>query len=126
MAYHPTLPMVYFSNEQGIGLSSYSREANGQLKVEQDISVLPPGMSKIGLSASDLLITPDGKFLYAGRGHRQDFSRISRYRVLEDGKADFLVSPKPTKSPGDLLFLAENFFSYPIPPEPVSPLTEFQ
>ena len=58
MAYHPTLPMVYFSNEQGIGISSYRREANGQLKVEQDISILPPGMSKIGLSASDLLITP--------------------------------------------------------------------
>ena len=83
--------MVYFSNEQGIGLSSYRREANGLLKVEQDVSILPPGMSKIGLSASDLLITPDGKFLFAGlRGHRQDFDRISRYRVMEDGKAEFL------------------------------------
>lgn len=91
MAYHPTLPMVYFSNEQGVGLSSYRREANGQLKVEQDLNILPPGMSKIGLSASDLIITPDGRFLFAGlRGHRQDFDRISRYHVLEDGKVEFL------------------------------------
>ena len=37
MAYHPKLPMVYFSNEQGIGLSTYRRDKDGQLKVEQDI-----------------------------------------------------------------------------------------
>ncbi len=103
MAYHPTLPMVYFSNEQGIGLSSYRREDNGQLKVEQDISILPPGMSKIGLSASDLLITPDGKFLFAGlRGHRQDFDRISRYRVLGDGKVEFLGLTEADKIPWGL------------------------
>jgi 6-phosphogluconolactonase len=111
MAYHPTLPMVYFSNEQGIGLSSYRREANGQLKVEQDISILPPGMSKIGLSASDLLITPDGKFLYAGlRGHRQDFSRISRYRVLEDGKAEFLGLTEADQVPWGLTLSPDGKF----------------
>ena len=111
MAYHPTLPMVYFSNEQGIGLSTYRREANGQLKVEQDISILPPGMSKIGLSASDLLITPDGKFLYAGlRGHRQDFSRISRYRVLEDGKAEFLGLTEADQVPWGLTLSPDSQF----------------
>ena len=111
MAYHPTLPMVYFSNEQGIGLSTYRREANGQLKVEQDISILPPGMSKIGLSASDLLITPDGKFLYAGlRGHRQDFSRISRYRVLEDGKAEFLGITEADQVPWGLTLSPDSKF----------------
>lgn len=111
MAYHPTLPMVYFSNEQGIGLSTYRREANGQLRVEQDISILPPGMSKIGLSASDLLITPDGKFLYAGlRGHRQDFSRISRYRVLEDGKAEFLGLTEADQVPWGLTLSPDGKF----------------
>jgi 6-phosphogluconolactonase (cycloisomerase 2 family) len=111
MAYHPTLPMVYFSNEQGIGLSSYRREANGQLKVEQDISILPPGMSKIGLSASDLLITPDGKFLFAGlRGHRQDFDRISRYRVLEDGKAKFLGLTEADQVPWGLTLSPDGNF----------------
>ncbi len=111
MAYHPTLPMVYFSNEQGIGLSSYRREANGQLKVEQDISILPPGISKIGLSASDLLITPDGKFLFAGlRGHRQDFDRISRYRVLEDGKAEFMGMTEADKIPWGLTLSPDGKF----------------
>ena len=52
MAYHPKLPMVYFTNEQGIGLSTYRRQVNGQLKIEQDLNVLPQGMSKTGLSAS--------------------------------------------------------------------------
>ncbi len=111
MAYHPTLPMVYFSNEQGIGLSSYRREANGQLKVEQDINILPPGMSKIGLSASDLLITPDGKFLFAGlRGHSQDFDRISRYRVLEDGQAEFLGLTEADQIPWGLTLSPDGKF----------------
>lgn len=103
MAYHPTLPMVYFSNEQGVGLSVYHRQANGQLKIKQDINILPQGMSKIGLSASDLLITPDGKFLFAGlRGHKQNFDHISRYRVLEDGRAQFLGLTKAEKTPWGL------------------------
>ncbi len=111
MAYHPSLPMVYFSNEQGIGLSSYRRETSGQLKLEQDISILPPGMSKIGLSASDLLITPDGKFLFAGlRGHRQDFDRISRYRVLGDGKAEFLGLTEADKIPWGLTLSPDGNF----------------
>ena len=111
MAYHPTIPMVYFSNEQGIGLSTYRREANGQLKVEQDISILPPGMSKIGLSASDLVITPDGKFLFAGlRGHRQDFDRISRYRILEDGKAEFMGLTEADKIPWGLTLSPDGKF----------------
>ena len=111
MAYHPTLPMVYFSNEQGIGLSSYRRETDGQLKVEQDINILPSGMSKIGLSASDLLITPDGKFLFAGlRGHRQDFDRISRYRILEDGKAEFIGLTQANKIPWGLTLSPDGKF----------------
>ena len=111
MAYHPTRPMVYFSTEQGIGLSTYRRESNGQLKVEQDISILPPGMSKLGLSASDLLITPNGKFLFAGlRGHRQDFDRISRYRVLEDGQAEFLGLTKADKIPWGLTLSPDGKF----------------
>ena len=40
--------MVYFTNEQGIGLSTYRRQVNGQLKIEQDLNVLPQGMSKTG------------------------------------------------------------------------------
>jgi hypothetical protein len=90
MTYHPTLPMVYFSNEQGIWLSTYRREVNGQLKIEQDINVLPPGMSKIGLSSPDLVVTPDRNHLFGGfRGHKQDFDRSQATKSLITGKPSF-------------------------------------
>lgn len=101
--YHPTLPMVYFTNEQGIGLSTYERRFDGQLVVRQDIPVLPEGMSKQGLSASDLEITPDGKFIFAGlRGHSQDFDRIVRYRVHANGEAELLGMIPTDKIPWGL------------------------
>ncbi|HBJ39075.1 MAG TPA: hypothetical protein DDZ51_30885 [Planctomycetaceae bacterium] len=103
LVYHPTLPMVYFTNEQGIGLSTYERLSDGQLALRQDIAILPEGMSKEGLSASDLEITPDGKFIFAGlRGHSQDFDRIARYRVREDGQAELLGLTPTDKIPWGL------------------------
>jgi 6-phosphogluconolactonase len=103
LVYHPQLPMVYFSNEQGIGLSTYERRPDGQLVLKQDIAILPEGMSKDGLSASDLEITPDGKFIFAGlRGHSQDFDRIARYRVKDDGQAELLGLTPADKIPWGL------------------------
>jgi 6-phosphogluconolactonase (cycloisomerase 2 family) len=103
LVYHPALPMVYFTNEQGIGLSTYERLSDGQLVLKQDIPILPEGMSKEGLSASDLEITPDGKFIFAGlRGHSQNFDRIARYRVGEDGKAELLGLTPADKVPWGL------------------------
>jgi len=103
LVYHPTLPMVYFTNEQGIGLSTYERLSGGQLALRQDISILPEGMSKEGLSASDLEITPDGQFIFAGlRGHSHDFDRIARYRVREDGQAELLGLTPTDKIPWGL------------------------
>lgn len=101
--FHPKLPMVYFTNEQGIGLSTYERRPDGQLVLRQDIPVLPEGMSKQGLSASDLEITPDGKFIFAGlRGHNQDFDRIVRYQVGENGEAKLLGLTPTDKIPWGL------------------------
>jgi len=103
LVYHPKLPMVYFTNEQGIGLSTYERRSDGQLALKQDIPILPEGMSKEGLSASDLEITPDGRFIFAGlRGHTQDFDRIARYRVRDDGQAELLGLTQADKIPWGL------------------------
>ncbi|MEZ6124176.1 MAG: beta-propeller fold lactonase family protein [Planctomycetaceae bacterium] len=103
LVYHRTLPMVYFTNEQGIGLSTYERRPDGQLVLKQDIAILPESMSKDGLSASDLEITPDGRFIFAGlRGHSQDFDRIARYRVREDGQAELLGLTSADKIPWGL------------------------
>jgi 6-phosphogluconolactonase (cycloisomerase 2 family) len=111
LVYHPTLPMVYFTNEQGIGLSTYERRPDGQLALRQDIGILPEGMSKEGLSASDLEITPDGKFIFAGlRGHRQEFDRIARYRVREDGQAELLGLTPADKIPWGLTLSPDGSF----------------
>ena len=63
------------------------------------------------MSASDLLVTPDGKFLFAGlRGHKQDFDRISRYKTLEDGKAEFLGLTEADKTPWGLTLSPDGKF----------------
>jgi 6-phosphogluconolactonase (cycloisomerase 2 family) len=44
------------------------------------------------------------------RGHRQDFDRISRYRVLEDGKAEFLGLTEADKIPWGLTLSPDGKF----------------
>jgi 6-phosphogluconolactonase (cycloisomerase 2 family) len=86
IAYHPSLPIVYFSNEQHVGVSVYDQKSTGQLAFKQLCDVLPRSKTKEGLSASDLVMTPDAKFLFSAiRGRRQNFDRIAGYRVQEDG-----------------------------------------
>ncbi len=98
MAYHPELPYVYFSNEQGVGASVYRQEESGQLKLSQVCEVVPRDFNRDGVSGSDILITPDGKFLYSGvRGAKQDFDRIACYRVLDDGLLE-VIGLVPTAS----------------------------
>ena len=103
IAYHPTLPKVYFSNEQGVGLSVYDRLPNGQLKFNKTIEVVPEGRSKTGLSASDLVISPDAKYLFGGlRGAKQNFDHISRYKILPNGDAHFIGLTKADEIPWGL------------------------
>jgi 6-phosphogluconolactonase len=100
MTYHPFKNFVYFSNEQGVGVSVYRRLEDGQLKFLDAIEVVEKGRSKEGLSASDIVITQDAKFLYTGlRGQKQDFDHISRYKILEDGNVKFLGLTKTQPIP---------------------------
>ena len=43
-------------------------------------------------------------------GHRQDFDRISRYRVLEDGKAEFIGLTEADKIPWGLTLSPDGKF----------------
>lgn len=91
MTYHPNQPFVYFSNEQGIGASVYKKQKDGQLTFIQNCEVLDPSKDKTGMSASDVKITPDGKFLFTGmRARAEGMNHISRYKILADGKLEFL------------------------------------
>ncbi len=91
IAYHPSLPLVYFSNEQHVGVSVYDQASTGQLTFKQLCDVIPDRESKVGLSASDIVITPQAKFLFSAiRGRRQNFDRVVGYRVQDDGTLSLL------------------------------------
>lgn len=97
MQYHPSLPIVYFSNEQGLGLSVYDKAADGQLTIRQ---LVPVSNSRPkGSSGSDLVISPDGRFLFSGvRG----LDQIASYKILANGEATHLGLTPTDKTPWGL------------------------
>ena len=70
LAFHPTLDVVYFSDEQGSSVTAYSLEPSaGTLAPFQTISTLPAGYDERN-TCSQILIAPSGQFLYVpNRGH---------------------------------------------------------
>jgi 6-phosphogluconolactonase len=63
---HPSLDVVYFSNEQGCSVTAYRLDrAAGTLSAVQTISTLPAGHSERA-TCSQLHLTPSGRFLYVG------------------------------------------------------------
>lgn len=64
--HHPSLDMVYFSNEQGCSVTAYGVDnATGNLSAVQTISTLPAGHSE-RTTCSQIHLTPSGRFLYVG------------------------------------------------------------
>ncbi|MDA0264937.1 MAG: lactonase family protein [Chloroflexi bacterium] len=70
LCFHPSLNVVYFSNEQGGSVTGYQMDPSaGTLSAFQTISTLPEGYSGRN-TCSQIQITPSGRFLYApNRGH---------------------------------------------------------
>jgi 6-phosphogluconolactonase len=68
--FHPTLDILYFSNEQGCSVTGYRLDTSGgTLSAFQTITTLPDGYTEPN-TCSQIQISPSGKFLYAGnRGH---------------------------------------------------------
>jgi 6-phosphogluconolactonase len=68
--FHPSLDLVYFSNEQGCGVTGYRLDPSaGTLTAIQTISSLPDGYSARN-TCSQIHLIPSGRFLYvANRGH---------------------------------------------------------
>ena len=91
VAYHPTLPIVYFSNEQQLGVSVFAIGDDGQLTDRQHATTLPRRSpfekGKRDLHASDLVLSPDGKRLFvAVRDFGGDEDSIFAFRIEVDGK----------------------------------------
>lgn len=103
MAFHPTKPIVFFSNEQHLGVSAYDLEKTGQLKLRQVCDAVGAEQPKDGVSSSDIVVTPDGRYLFAGiRGHTRAFDWISRYRIKETGELELLGLTPAEKIPWGL------------------------
>ena len=68
--FHPSLDVVYFSNEQGCSVTAYRLDrAAGTLSAAQTISTLPEGYTQRN-TCSMIHLVPSGQFLYVGnRGH---------------------------------------------------------
>lgn len=68
--WHPTLPVAYFSDEQGCSVTAYRLDqATGTLSALQTLSSLPAGFTARN-TCSQIHLTPSGHFLYVGnRGH---------------------------------------------------------
>jgi len=91
VAYHPTLPIVYFSNEQQLGVSVFVIGDDGQLTDRQHATTLPRRspfeQGKRDLHASDLVLSPDGKRLFvAVRDFGGDEDSVFTFRIEADGK----------------------------------------
>ncbi|HTT81406.1 MAG TPA: beta-propeller fold lactonase family protein [Stellaceae bacterium] len=64
--FHPSLDIVYFSNEQGCSVTAYRLDpAAGTLAAMQTIATLPEGHSE-RTTCSQIHLTPSGRFLYVG------------------------------------------------------------
>src|SRR5438445_1179748 len=68
--FHPTLPVVYFSNEQACSVTAYRlAPATGTLTAMQTLTTLPEGFTARN-TCSQIHLTASGQFLYVGnRGH---------------------------------------------------------
>ncbi len=91
VAYHPTLPIAYFSNEQQLGVSVYHIGTDGQLTDKQHATTFPRRspfeQGKRDLQASDLVLTPDGKLLFVAlRDFGGNEDSVFAFRVETGGK----------------------------------------
>ena len=90
-AFHPAGRWFYCLQEEGSNIALFDYDsAQGKLSPRQTISSLPPGFAGSSFS-SEILVSPDGKFLYAANR-------------LHDGIATFSISET-----GTLTYLAEEW-----------------
>ena len=69
--FHPTLDVMYTTDEQGNSITAYPVRKDGRLSSSfQTISTLPEGYDSSNNTTAQLRIPPSGRFLYApNRGH---------------------------------------------------------
>ena len=77
LAFHPTLDVVYFSDEQGSSVTAYTISGSGALEPFQTISTLPADYTGMN-TCSQIRVSASGRFLFApNRGHNS----VASFRV---------------------------------------------
>jgi hypothetical protein len=93
-------PKLIDAAEEKGWLSAYDIEKTGVLRLRQICASLPKDTPKDGASASDIVLSLDGRFLFCGiRGRTPEFNEIARYRVKEGGDLEFLGLTPADKIP---------------------------
>lgn len=106
--FHPTLPVVYFDNEQGSSVTAYHLDGQGNLSPFQTLSTLPEGFSREN-SCAHIAIHPSGRFLYtANRGH----DSIAGFALDSQGKMSSLGQQATEKTPTHFAFDGQGRFLY--------------
>ena len=98
ICFHPTLDVLYSSDEQGSSATAYDLDpSTGVISHLQTISTLPPGYSETN-TCSQIQISPSGEFLYVpNRGHDSIASFIidsSTGRLTATGRVPTEAGPR--------------------------------
>ena len=93
--FHPTLDIMYTTDEQGNSISAYRVSEDGRLSTSfQTISTLPDDFDQQANSTAQLRIHPTGKFLYApNRGHES----IACFKIDSKSGVLSLIGRVPTE-----------------------------
>lgn len=88
LVFHPTKPFVYFSGEQQLGVAGFRIGADGRL--ESPHVAAPPRVEPAkGLAGSDIVIAPDGRFVFMGlRGFEDPLQAVVTYAIDAEGRLD--------------------------------------
>jgi 6-phosphogluconolactonase len=100
LVWHPTKPILYSSNEQNPGVSAFDWHQDGQLSLRQSCAALEVKDQGGDSTASDIVITPDAKFLFVGiRGTAPIPDSIARFQIGEEGDLTLLGHTSVDKMP---------------------------
>jgi 6-phosphogluconolactonase len=95
LAFHPTLPMAYSSDETGNSITAYSFDAKDGLRKKQTLSTLPSDLKDKNTTA-EVKVHPNGKFVWvSNRGH----DSLAGFAIDEKGMLKSIGQTPTEKTP---------------------------
>jgi 6-phosphogluconolactonase len=95
LAFHPTQPLAFSSDESGSSITSYWFEAGSGLRVGQTLSTLPQDFKGANTTA-EVKVHPSGKFVWvSNRGH----DSLAGFAIDNSGKLTALGQTPTEKTP---------------------------